>query len=88
MKNSLTGLLVAASLLTSTGALASANVTLEQASKVVEAYKELRYSCAAKELNYDERRACVNKLSQASEEYREAKNFLASARVSATASIR
>ncbi len=87
MKKTLSGLVIAASLVTSSAVFASANVTIEQASKVIAAYKELRYSCASKELSYDERRACVNKLSKASEEYREAKDFLVSARISANTSV-
>lgn len=65
-------------------ALASSNssqqMTLEEAKRVINAYRELRDSCA--EGNFDARRACVNQLSHASEDYRAAKDVISGARLS------
>ena len=50
-------------------------ITLNDAHKIVRSYRELRESCA--QGNYDERRACVRELSSVSEQYRAAKDIIA-----------
>lgn len=49
---------------------------LASANKTVADYRELRYSCATGE--YETRRLCLRKLSQANEAYKLAKDFIAS----------
>ncbi|HEY7774784.1 MAG TPA: hypothetical protein VIC26_16490 [Marinagarivorans sp.] len=82
MKNIFASLCAVASLaLTPISAMAGTNtdseknLTLSKAYTVIQEYRELRESCAAG--SYEQRRRCVGELSQASPDYRAAKDVIA-----------
>ena len=91
MKNIFASLCAAASLaLFPISATAGTNtdseksLTLSEAYTVIQEYRELRESCAVG--SYEQRRRCVGELSQASADYRTAKDVIANQKVSSNGS--